>query len=402
MAGKIFINYRRGDDPGFTQALLGHLERSFSPDQLFIDVDGIEPGLDFTHVVADQVAKCDVVLAVIGKGWIDARDEKNARRLDNPGDFVRIEIASALEQNKRVIPVLVGNASMPHSDELPDAIKPLALRQAMRLTNDRFRADAEGLIKALHRVLEHAEQQKSEDVAARLEAEDGERAREDSASRQAVGKEAWPGAASVGTEKPSRLTSERKIAVGTLSAIVLLVVVGLAGFFLAGKATIKSDSGELAASRAAAAKPCLLKWVAAKDGMVPDNSIVGGKEAGWDLYVCRTQVDQNILPGKLISGWACYAASNGSEQSSHEYEVLTARNCATDWANAPSGVPAKNSIQGGREAGQPVFICRTNLSVGAGGLHIGRAGWSTNHQCVISYGGKQYSNPVFQTLTTNE
>src|SRR6201999_1836740 len=149
MAGKIFINYRRGDDPGFTQALLGHLERSFSPDQLFIDVDGIEPGLDFTRVVADQVAKCDVVLTVIGKGWIDARDEKNARRLDNPGDFVRIEIASALEQNKRVIPVWVGNASMPHWAELPDAIKPLALRQAMRLTNDRFRADAEGLIKAL-------------------------------------------------------------------------------------------------------------------------------------------------------------------------------------------------------------------------------------------------------------
>jgi hypothetical protein len=160
MAGNIFINYRRGDDPGFTQALFGHLERAFSTDQLFIDIDGIEPGLDFTRVLADQVAKCDIVLAVIGKSWLDVRDEQNKRRLDNPEDFVRIEIVSALEQDKRVIPILVGNATMPNSDDLPDALKPLARRNAVRLTHDRFKSDTEGLIKSLQRVLESAEQQR--------------------------------------------------------------------------------------------------------------------------------------------------------------------------------------------------------------------------------------------------
>jgi TIR domain len=93
---------------------------------VFIDIDGIEPGVDFVRVLEEQVAQCDVLLAVIGKSWTDARDETNARRLDNPADFVRIEITSALSQEKRVIPVLVGDARMPRSDELPDVLKPLA------------------------------------------------------------------------------------------------------------------------------------------------------------------------------------------------------------------------------------------------------------------------------------
>jgi hypothetical protein len=177
MAGKIFINYRRGDDPGFTQALLGRLDRVFSAEQLFIDVDNIEPGLDFVRVLEEQVSKCDVVLAVIGKGWLDARDERNARRLDNPEDFVRVEITSALIQDKRVIPVLVGDAPMPRSDELPDALKPLATRNAVRLTHERFRADADGLVKALQNVLENAESRRKakELEAQQVQAEQGRR-----------------------------------------------------------------------------------------------------------------------------------------------------------------------------------------------------------------------------------
>jgi hypothetical protein len=182
MAGRIFINYRRGDDPGFTQALLSRLERTFAPEQIFIDIDNIEPGLDFVQVLADQVAKCDVVLAVIGKGWIDARDETNERRLDNPEDFVRIEIESALKQNKRVIPVLVGDAPMPSSKDLPDDLKPLARRNAVRLTHERFRADADGLIKALERALEQAEVQRdAQEAAAQAQQE---RVREEAAASQ--------------------------------------------------------------------------------------------------------------------------------------------------------------------------------------------------------------------------
>lgn len=149
MSGKIFINYRRGDEPGFTQALLGRLEQAFPAERLFIDVDNIPPGEDFVRMLESQVAQCDAMLTVIGTNWLDATDEHGGRRLDNPNDFVRIEIESALKQGKRVIPVLVHQARMPHPDELPEAIRPLSQRNAVRLTHERFRADVQGLIKAL-------------------------------------------------------------------------------------------------------------------------------------------------------------------------------------------------------------------------------------------------------------
>ena len=125
MAGNIFINYRRGDDPGFTQALYSRLEQAFPSESLFMDVDNIAPGLDFVQVLNEQVARCDVLIAVIGKNWLGAADE-GERRLDNPDDFVRVEIESALAQKKRVIPVLVNDASMPRSTELPEGLKPFA------------------------------------------------------------------------------------------------------------------------------------------------------------------------------------------------------------------------------------------------------------------------------------
>jgi hypothetical protein len=157
MAGKIFINYRRGDDPGSVQALFAHLEQTFSPEQLFMDVDSIEPGLDFMAVLKEQVMQCDVLISVIGKGWLDARDDAGQLRLANPDDFVRIEIEYALQQNKRVIPVLVGQAQMPRADKLPEPMRPLARRHAVRLTHERFRADVQALITALQRALKSAD-----------------------------------------------------------------------------------------------------------------------------------------------------------------------------------------------------------------------------------------------------
>ena len=153
MAGKIFISYRRSDDPGSAQALFAHLAQSFGAEELFMDVADIEPGLNFVQVLKDQVARCDVLIAVIGKGWIDARDDTGARRLDNPEDFVRIEIEFALKLGKRVIPVLVRQAQMPRADELPESMKSLAACNAVPLTHERFQSDTRDLIAALQRVL---------------------------------------------------------------------------------------------------------------------------------------------------------------------------------------------------------------------------------------------------------
>jgi hypothetical protein len=152
MTGKIFINYRR-DDSGNAGRLFDRLSGVFAKDQLFFDVDDIAPGLDFVRVLDERVAECDVLLAVISKGWIEAQDATGARRLDDPDDFVRVEIESALRQDKRVIPILVGEVRMPRAEELPDAMRPLVRRNAVRLTYERFNADTQGLIKALQQTL---------------------------------------------------------------------------------------------------------------------------------------------------------------------------------------------------------------------------------------------------------
>jgi len=185
MAGGIFINYRRGDDAGHTGRLFDRLQEAFKPEQLFMDVDSIAPGLDFVRVLEEQVGKCDVILAIIGKGWLDVRDETGARRLDNPNDFVRIEIESALNQGKRVIPVLIGDAQMPREKDLPETIKLLARRHAVRLTHERFRADAQGIIKAVEQALHDSEALRRAEVEAARQARAVEqRRRQQEAARQ--------------------------------------------------------------------------------------------------------------------------------------------------------------------------------------------------------------------------
>jgi hypothetical protein len=185
MPGKIFINYRRGDESGKTGRLFDRLQDIFPPEQLFLDVDNIAPGLDFVGVLNERVAECDIVLAVIGKGWIDARDATGKRRLDDPDDFVRIEIESALSQGKRVIPVLVGEAQMPRPQELPESLQPLARRNAVRLTHERFRADTQGLVKALQQSLEEIEviHQREAEAARNARAEEERRLREADTAR---------------------------------------------------------------------------------------------------------------------------------------------------------------------------------------------------------------------------
>ncbi len=192
MSGKIFINYRRGDEPGFTQALLGRLEQAFPADRLFIDVDNIPPGEDFVHMLESQVAQCDALLAVIGHGWLDATDDRGSRRLDDPNDFVRIEIETALRLGKRVIPVLVHEARMPRPDELPEAIRPLATRNAVRLTHERFRADTQGLVKALQQSLEEIDalRQAQVEAARREQAEEERKQAEHAANERAKARRA--------------------------------------------------------------------------------------------------------------------------------------------------------------------------------------------------------------------
>lgn len=145
----VFISYRLSDSRHAAGRLAERLEKTFSPKHLFMDVDGIAPGLDFVDVLNERVAACDVFLAVIGPHWLDVKDEFGARRLDNANDFVRIELEAALNRKIRVIPVLVDGAQMPRESDLPGPLRPLARRNAVRLTHERFAADCAGLATSL-------------------------------------------------------------------------------------------------------------------------------------------------------------------------------------------------------------------------------------------------------------
>ena len=149
MAGNIFISYRRDDAAAWAGRLHLALQKHFKPAQLFMDVDNIKPGVDFVKALDAEIAKCDVLLAVIGKDWTEAKSLTGQRRLDDPQDFVRIEIESALKRDIRVVPILVDNAAMPSPGDLPDGMKPLSRRQAVTVTHSRFGSEIDSLARGL-------------------------------------------------------------------------------------------------------------------------------------------------------------------------------------------------------------------------------------------------------------
>jgi uncharacterized protein YjbI with pentapeptide repeats len=148
--GKIFLSYRRGDTAGAAAFLYDRLAAHFGHEQVFKDIDSLRPGDNFPGEIASTVASCDVLLAVIGQRWLTITDQHGARRLDDPGDFVRLEIETALAQDDvLVVPVLVDGARMPRDDELPASLIGLASRHARPLNASRFDAHVEKLLKAL-------------------------------------------------------------------------------------------------------------------------------------------------------------------------------------------------------------------------------------------------------------
>jgi hypothetical protein len=149
MAAKVFISYRRADSAGYSGRVMDRLDRELGRDLVFMDVDTIPLGTDFSKVLHEEVAKCGVLLAVIGPNWLDARDEHGNRRLDNPNDFVRIEIAAALQRSIPVIPILLDGARIPKADELPEDLKELALRNGMEVRHASFQDDMNRLIRGL-------------------------------------------------------------------------------------------------------------------------------------------------------------------------------------------------------------------------------------------------------------
>jgi hypothetical protein len=214
MNGQIFISYRREESRWSARSLYDRLCAHFDRKQIFMDIDAIALGDDFVKAIEKTVGQCEVLIAVIGARWLTSKDEQDGRRLDNPEDFVRREIATALKREIRVIPVLVDGASMPRSTELPDDLKPLIRRNALQVTDTGFDDDCRRLVAAIEQILEEAK-------TGRREREERERLQ---AKRRATeAKESLSPPA--GPVAPSKTPHKRRV--GPMPGIMALLALGI-------------------------------------------------------------------------------------------------------------------------------------------------------------------------------
>lgn len=134
---RIFISYRREDSAWPAGRIYEHLANRFGREAIFKDVDAIRAGDNFKECIDEAVGKCDVLLAIIGQRWLHVTDGQGRRRLDNPADWVRLEIETALNRSDvRVIPVLLENVAMPAAQDLPASLQPLCYRHAASIRQD--------------------------------------------------------------------------------------------------------------------------------------------------------------------------------------------------------------------------------------------------------------------------
>lgn len=181
----IFVSYRRDDSSGHAGRLFDRLVHHFGKDRIFMDIDNIEPGEDFVTVIENAVGSCEILIAVIGRHWISSPEE--SRWLENPNDFVRLEIGAALNRDIRVIPVLVQKAIMPKSQDLPDELSRLSRRNALELSDHRWQFDVDQLIGALERILaarEEARQRTEQEAEERRRDEEAETRKQEELRRR--------------------------------------------------------------------------------------------------------------------------------------------------------------------------------------------------------------------------
>lgn len=146
---RIFISYRRADTSAHAGRLYDALVERFGEDRVFMDVDTVPVGTDFSDVISQAIARCDVVIALFGQTWATATDKKGNRRIDSPDDLVRLELEEALRQNLKVLPILVQGAEMPAAEDLPAPLAPLVRRHAFEMLDRRWRSDLAELLSVL-------------------------------------------------------------------------------------------------------------------------------------------------------------------------------------------------------------------------------------------------------------
>jgi hypothetical protein len=191
---RIFVSYRRDESAGYAGRIADSLVEHFGEQKVFRDIDSLEPGLDFVEAIESALDSSEVLIAVIGRNWLTATDSAGQKRLENPDDYVRVEIATALRRNIRVIPLLVQGASVPSAKELPDDLAPLSRRNAFKLHDTSWRDDIRRLLTTLERVVGERVVEEERPVPPKPSGEADSRPQEDAEHRprsRSVPPESW-------------------------------------------------------------------------------------------------------------------------------------------------------------------------------------------------------------------
>ena len=228
----IFISYRRGVASPYARGIYERLEEQFGGNRVFMDIDTMEPGVDFVDYIKSAVGTCRVLLVVISPDWVSVVDDNGQRRLDDPEDFVRVEVTAALErEDVRVIPVLVGDAPPPKKTELPPDLAPLTRRQALEVNDGRWDYDLSVLQRTIAKVMrgEEPDADAGEPPEPTGEKPHGEEAADEPAQ---------------GTGRPSTLSARRRPLL--FGGVALLLLAALLVALLAGGDDSSAPGGDAA------------------------------------------------------------------------------------------------------------------------------------------------------------
>jgi hypothetical protein len=301
VARAIFISYRRDDTEGEAGRLFDDLTRTFGEDSVFMDVAGINPGLDFRKAIDDNVATCGVLLAMIGPTWTTIANGEGHRRLDDENDFVRLEIASALARNVAVIPVLVHDAKMPHPDQLPDNLKDLAYRNSVEITHARWNSDVQLLTKALSQYVTSSSFTSTEPVHATVSVQ----LPPPNAPR----------------EPPAAVSSSKTPLIAGIAVVVLILAA--VGYFVFGRSHEGSSPSTVATTPPTQPAASSATQVTPAGVAAPSNSPLAG------VWLNPATVEHNDLKKLEISG-------TGNQVSMHAWSSCHPTDC--DWGAQTSAV----------------------------------------------------------------
>jgi hypothetical protein len=298
-SGRIFISYRREDSAYPAGWLYDRLAQHFGRGQVFKDMDSIRLGDDFVAAITAAVASCDVLLALIGDRWLTLTGPDGRRRLDDPDDFVRLEIEAALNRNVRVIPVLVEGARMPQAGDLPGSLARMERLQALELSPSRFDFDTSRLLRSLDRNLAEAHVHQADTVShpiVRAPARGRAAAGMPSAGTGPPPAGAGIPPAGAGPADPGRRRSAKRKVAFAASGITAVVLVGLGVILFGGKhkpshlgSQAGSSSPTPSASATKGAKVLLTDdFSARKNGWTAENAGSDGRYAKNGTFQLQT------------------------------------------------------------------------------------------------------------------